>query len=176
MRANKWVFLIIWLTALIPMLVAWGMAYLGEELDLNTRNYGELAPAGITVPDALSESFDGKWGLIILSQDCHSHCQDQLYRLRQLHTALGRDVERIHPVWLSDRSVSPPEVLELRQVAMLTEPTVLKWFNEHHLQWQDQGIWLVDPNGILVMRFSPALKGKQILSDLHWLLKTSQVG
>lgn len=176
MRANKWLFLIIWLTAIIPMVIAWSMAYLGDDLDLNTRNYGELAPAGISVPDTLQTHFAGKWGLVVLSQDCNSHCENQLYRLRQLHTALGRDIDRIHSVWLSDQPVTPPDTLALKHVATLTAPTVLNWFNQQNLHWQDQGIWLVDPNGILVMRFPPTLKGKQILSDLHWLLKTSQVG
>lgn len=176
MRRSKWLFLGIWLTAVIPMLIAWTLAYMGDDLDLNTRNHGELAPAGISVPDTLRATFAGKWGLIILSQDCNSHCQDQLYRLRQLHTALGRDIERIHSLWLSDQPVAPPEALDLKHVATLTAPTVLQWFNEQNLQWQDQGIWLIDPNGMLVMRFAPELKGKQILSDLHWLLKTSQVG
>jgi hypothetical protein len=176
MRTNKWLFLTIWLTAIIPMVIAWSMAYLGNELDLNTRNHGELAPAGMSVPDRLSRSLNGKWGLIVLSQDCNNHCLEQLYRLRQLHTAMGRDIERIHSIWLSDQPLAAPETLDLKHVATLTEPDVVQWFNEQNLQWQDQGIWLVDPNGILVMRFSPALKGKHILSDLHWLLKTSQVG
>lgn len=176
MRSNKWLVHIIWLTALIPMAIAWSMAYLGNELNLDTRNHGDLAPSGISVPDALSNTLAGKWGLVVLSQDCNHHCEEQLYRLRQLHTALGRDRDRIHSLWLSERPVTPPATLELKHVTTLTAPSVVNWFNNQHLQWQDQGIWLVDPNGILVMRFSPELNGKQILNDLHWLLKTSQVG
>lgn len=176
MRSNKWVVHIIWLTALIPMAIAWSMAYLGDELDLGARNHGEMAPAGISVPTQLSKTLDGKWGLILLSQDCQQHCEQQLYRLRQLHTALGRERERVHSLWLSDRSVTPPATLELKHVASSTAPAMLEWFNQQNLQWQDQGIWLIDPNGILVMRFPPELNGKQILSDLRWLLKTSQVG
>lgn len=176
MRTNKWLFTIIWLTAIIPMLIAWSIAYLGDELDLDTRNNGELAPSGISVPDTLSATLDGKWGLVVLSQGCNDHCQDQLYRLRQIHTAMGRDIDRIQAVWLSEQPITLSATLELRQMTILADPTVLHWFNKHNLHWQDQGIWLIDPNGILVMRFPPELKGKQILSDLHWLLKASQVG
>lgn len=176
MTRNKWLHRLIWLVAVVPMLLAWGLAYLGDDVDLGNRSHGELAPAGMTVPETLSSRFGGKWGLLVLSQDCQYHCQQQLYRLRQIHIAMGRDIDRIQSIWLSDENESLPDTLELRQVTTLTEPSLIDWFSEHNLQWQDQGIWLVDPNGILVMRFSPELKGKQILSDLHWLLKVSQVG
>lgn len=177
MIRNKWLFRSIWLIALLPLVIAWSLAFFGDELVFKTKNHGELMPTGIEVPAALTAQFDGKWGLLILSRDCDRYCEKQLYRMQQLHTALGQDIQRIQPVWLSDRPpIKQPANIDFHQVKAVTGPEVVNWFNDRQLQWQDQSIWIIDPNGILVMRFAPELMGKHILADIDWLLKASHIG
>ncbi|MEC9314175.1 MAG: hypothetical protein VYB22_04755, partial [Pseudomonadota bacterium] len=72
MTQKPWLFRIIWLIALLPLLFAWGLALIGNQLPLDTKNNGELMPAGMTVPQQLSDELDGKWGLLMLSQQCNN--------------------------------------------------------------------------------------------------------
>lgn len=177
MTQNPWLFRMIWLVALLPLLLAWALALMGDRLPLETKNNGELMPAGLTVPQQLTAELDGKWGLVMLSQHCNNGCAEQLYRLQQLHTAMGSDLKRLQPLWLSAEPVSePPSDVNFRQVRSLTAPALVDWFNQRQLNWQDHSLWLIDPAGNLVMRFAPELNGKKILADIDWLLKASHIG
>lgn len=177
MNRSKWLFRAVWLIALIPLVVAWSLAFFGSELGYKTKNHGELTPHGIFVPTELMDSLDGKWGLLVLSQQCEELCRNQLYRMQQLHTAMGRDFQRLQPIWLAAQqpAVMPAE-LDLKQVKTVTRPALVNWFSEQKLAWQDHSIWVIDPSGVVVMRFAPDLSGKQILSDIDWLLKASHIG
>lgn len=177
MTQKPWLFRIIWLIALLPLLLAWGLALVGNKLPLATKNNGELMPTGMTVPQQLFDELDGKWGLLMLSQQCNSGCEEQLYRLQQLHTAMGSDLTRVRPLWLSGEPGNdrPGEVND-EQVRSLTAPALIEWFNQRQLDWQDHSFWLVDPAGNLVMRFAPGLNGQKILADIDWLLKASHIG
>lgn len=177
MNRNKWLFHSIWLIALLPLLIAWGLAFFGSADNFKTKNHGELMPAGMQVPQDLQSAFDGKWGLLVLSRNCERHCRQQLYQMQQLHTAMGQDLQRIQPVWLSARQINEkPADIDFKQVKALSQPDIVDWFSQQQLQWQDQSIWLIDPNGMLVMRFAPDVVGKHILADIDWLLKASQIG
>jgi glutathione peroxidase-family protein len=177
MTRNPWLFRSIWLIALLPMLIAWSLALFGQADSFAGKNHGQLLPAGIQAPDSLKSELNGKWGLLLLSQDCRQACQQQLYQMQQLHTAMGRDLERVQPLWLSTAGISQrPADINFQQIKSLSRPQLLDWFNQQQLDWQDQSLWLVDPKGMLVMRFAPELKGKHILADIDWLLKASHIG
>lgn len=177
MNRNKWLFRSIWLIALLPLLIAWSLAFFGSADHFKTKNHGELMPAGMYIPQDLKQAFDGKWGLLVFSQSCESHCQHQLYQMQQLHTAMGQDIDRIQPVWLSAQKINPkPADIDFNQVKALAQPDIVDWFNMQQLQWQDHSLWLIDPNGMLVMRFGPGVVGKHILADIDWLLKASHIG
>lgn len=177
MTKKPWLFRIIWLIALLPLLFAWGLALIGNQLPLDTKNNGELMPAGMTVPQQISDELDGKWGLLMLSQQCNNGCAEQLHRLQQLHTAMGTDLKRVQPLWLSsDMGKDRPDNVNYEQVRSVTAPALIDWFNQNQLDWQDHSFWLVDPAGNLVMRFAPDLNGQKILADIDWLLKASHIG
>lgn len=177
MTRNPWLFRMVWLVALLPLLFAWGLALIGDRLPLDTKNNGELMPAGMRVPQQLSSELEGKWGLVMLSHRCDNGCAEQLYRLQQLHTAMGSDLKRIQPLWLSaDPVANRPDNIDFKQIKTSITPALIDWFNQRHLVWQDHSFWLIDPKGNLVMRFAPDLNGKKILSDIDWLLKASHIG
>lgn len=177
MTRNPWLFRLIWLIAIVPLLIAWGLAMTADKLALETKNHGQLMPAGIVVPKTLSAPLNGKWGLLMLSEDCRNSCEQQLYRLQQLHTAMGSDLKRLQPVWLTTGlSAKRPAAVDFRQVQQLSNPGLVSWFNQQGLSWQDYSLWLVDPLGNLVMRFPPSLSAQAILADIDWLLKASHIG
>lgn len=179
--ANKtWKYKAIWLITLMPLVIAWAMAYSVIDTPNTTKNNGILMPAGIHVPVALTNIQKGKWGLLVISDDCHSPCQQQVYRMQQLHKSLGKYYDRLQPIWLTTQSDIEQQRLtvdiDFSEVTTLQNNDVLAWFNQQQLAWQDQSVWLIDPTGVLVMRFHPELTARQVMSDLNWLLKVSRIG
>ncbi len=179
--ANKaWKYKAIWLITLLPLVIAWAMAYSIIEIPKTTKNNGLLMPAGIHVPVTLTNIQNGKWGLLIISDDCRVSCQQQIYRMQQLHKSLGKYYDRLQPIWLTtQRDVESQNLtidIDLSEVTRIQNDSVFAWFNQQSLAWQDQSVWLIDPTGTLVMRFQPELTARQVMSDLNWLLKISRIG
>lgn len=176
MTKKQLIFTSIWMVALLPVLIAWSMAYFSQQLQLDTKNKGELVNGGLKVPATLSTQLAGKWGLVVISEQCLQDCQQQVYRMQQLHKSLGQHYDRLQPIWLTSQPTDIDLDIDYTQVQAMSEPALLDWFSSHQLRWQDQSIWLIDPNGSLVMRFPPELTGKAMLGDIKWLFKVSRIG
>lgn len=179
--ANKaWKYKAIWLITLMPLVIAWAMAYSVIDVPNSTKNNGILMPAGIHVPVTLTNIQKGKWGLLVISDDCNGSCQQQVYRMQQLHKSLGKYYDRLQPIWLTTQSDIEHQNLtvdiDFSEVTTIQNNDILAWFNQQQLAWQDQSVWLIDPTGTLVMRFHPELTARQVMSDLNWLLKISRIG
>lgn len=171
----------IWLITLVPLAIAWLMAYSGFGLPTSTKNNGILITAGIHVPEALTHIQQGKWGLLVISDDCNTLCQQQVYRMQQLHKSMAKHHERLQPIWLSIQNEEADSDnlsvdIDFTKVQKVNNNDIFSWFNQQTFSWQDQSIWLIDPNGILVMQFLPELTGRQIMADIKWLLKASRIG
>jgi glutathione peroxidase-family protein len=65
---------------------------------------------------------------------------------------------------------------EFKKMAQINDNAAFQWFNDNQIPWQDNSIFFIDPNGILVLRFDPELPGRDIMSDIKWLLKASRLG
>ena len=171
---------VIWLITLLPLVIAWLIAYSGIGLPLTTKNNGILMPSGMQVPTTLTDLQQGKWGLLVISTDCDELCQQQIYRLQQLHKSMGKHDDRLHAIWLSSQRPSDNRNLgvdiDFSIVHKVNNQKLFSWFNQQNVAWQDQSIWLIDPNGILVMQFLPELSGRQMMADIKWLLKASRIG
>jgi len=178
--AKKWSYKAIWLITLLPVVIALAMAYSVIDIPKTTKNNGVLMPAGIQVPVTLTNIQQGKWGLLVISDDCNVLCQQQVHRMQQLHKSMGDDYDRMQAIWLTMDNKLESEYLtvdiDFREVTPIANYDLLNWFNQQALSWQDQRVWLIDPTGTLVMFFLPELTARQVLSDLKWLLKVSRVG
>jgi len=199
-KKKSWLLSSIWLIALVPMVIAWVMAFTGYGLPEETRNNGDLVPAGLVVPQELIEAQNGEWALVVISDKCDELCQQQLYRLQQLYISMGKQAERLQPVWVSndvkrqreelsidialaDEAENPsnarvklPGEMNFKKIVQINTKPTFQWFSQQDIHWQDQSIFLVDPNGTLVLRFNPELSGRKMMSDIKWLFKASRVG
>lgn len=179
-KKNNWFVKSIWLITLVPLAIGWMMAYTQYGLPKGTKNNGDLQKAGLIVPQTLIDQQDGRWGLIVASDKCDQRCQQEIYRLQQLFISMGKHQERIHAVWLSTQPQPAPEELSVQlnyhNVTHIHNQSAFNWFVQNNLAWQDQSIWLTDPLGNLVLRFSPELSGREMMSDINWLLKASRIG
>jgi hypothetical protein len=178
-KNSNWLVKSIWLITLVPLGLAYLMAYTGFGLPDGTKNNGDLMPAGMIVPSSLI-SEERQWRLVVVSDKCDDLCQQQVHRLQQLYLSLPKESERLQAIWLSnDETIDNNNLtadIDFNYVHLTHDQAVFNWFNEQSLPWQDHSIWLIDPMGILVLKFPPDLSGRAMMSDIKWLLKASRLG
>ena len=151
------------------------------------RSYGELLlpPATVTSqpfedPAGGRFAFErlrGKWILVASdSGSCAEACTAKLSTLRQVRLALGRDASRVARVFVVDDTARPDsramDAFEGQQV-VLTPPGARVPAGAAN---DRANIYLVDPNGNVMMRWPAGADPKRMLGDLKRLLKASQIG
>lgn len=125
------------------------------------------------------EQMKGKWLLLqIDSGDCAARCREKLHAMRQIRLAQGKDMVRLERVWLlSDDSSPAPDLLAeyagtlavraagSEALAAFPAPADLAV----HL-------YVVDPQGNLMMRFPEKPDPTRMIKDLQRLLRPSRIG
>ncbi len=148
-------------------------------------NYGELLkaiefhPAGLHGP--AGEVFDitmlhGKWVFLLMAPSpCDRDCEHNLYLMRQVRLAVGRDQARIERLVISEHTM--PESL-LTQYAGMRQSryTDAKGLGETLARPDAAGrIHLLDPYGRFVMRYPVAPDGTRMIKDIKRLLQYSRL-
>lgn len=171
------------------------------------RSFGELIQPTLSLPEMSVEvitkpvadknmnalhlnSLKGQWLILSLSEGaCNDDCQKSLYFQRQIHAALGREKDRVDRVWLimDDKGVNPELTRGVGDswVIRATKDDVLKWLGSatqmdktksNESQVVDY-VYLVDPMGELMMRFSSKIEidtAPKIRRDLERLLRAAE--
>ncbi len=118
----------------------------------------------------------GRWTyLVVASSDCSEACRNALYFTRQVRTAQAEDMERVARQWLVTDAVPPDAAL----LAQHSELRVLMADDTWRKRFVPEGqprVWLVDPQGNVMMRYPDELDAKRMIKDLGRLLKYSQQG
>ena len=177
MTINKnWQLKILFFIGFAPAMLAWFMAGTGWGVPEGMKNHGELMVSGLVVPKDVTDLQSGRWGLMLMGDDCQDACKEQLIVMQQVHKALGKEFSRLQSIWLKkgDHELFPALTIDAHP-EKVTEKMLL-WLTQNKLPVNDNSIWLIDPLGNLVLRFSPEIEGKDILTDIRWLLKVSKVG
>jgi hypothetical protein len=151
-------------------------AYLFGWAPGQAANYGELiAPRPLSGPPL--DALRGKWVLVSFdAAACDAYCEKKLYFMRQVRTAQHKNMGRVERLWLlTDAGKPRAELLaaiEGTRLAALKDSPAAKDFpgdlTDH--------IYVVDPNGNLMMRFPREPDPSLILKDLQRLLRLSQIG
>lgn len=153
-----------------------------------TTNYGTLLEpkpvAQVPLPALDGEAFSpaqlrGRWVLIYAgSSACEELCRQSLYYMRQVRTALGKEMHRVERVWLLTDAGRPDEALRNAHpglyIARGENSALLAQLNAGGAT--AQAIMAIDPLGNLMLRFPPNPEPKRMLKDLERLLKASRVG
>jgi cytochrome oxidase Cu insertion factor (SCO1/SenC/PrrC family) len=170
----------------VPVIAAY-LAYFGWRPS-GHANYGDLLKvtplqhtAGRThdgEPINL-DALQGKWVMVhVGAASCDAACAQQLYIMRQVRIAQGKEQSRIKRLWVLTDTGSPDPAL-LRE-----HPGLWVWraddaaFAEQFpaVDGRSEHIYLVDPLGNLMMRFPAEVDPKRMMKDLKLLLKASQIG
>ena len=194
-RSNRTLWILLAVCA-FPYLGGWLYYQYMDKLPLpKTTNYGTLLSPVRAVGDLPLQSIDGttfntadlrgSWVLVtVASSVCTELCQKNWYLLRQVRQAMGNERRRVERLLvLTDTSQVAALQLPLKEhagmrVAVGSSDSVQK------LQAQLQnpnpvaqdGLYIIDPLGNVMMSYPPDFNGELIIKDLRRLLKVSQVG
>ena len=170
--------------AFFPIFAAYFIfLYFPEWLPDMTTNQGTLIQPPIVL-DGIEIEPGQKWVLLIpVDSSCDEVCQRVLYLSRQTHIALGKNTSRVQRVILAEGRLSADfedllreEHGEVEVIDIAGEDTAarLKALAPNGLH--KLIVFVMDPNGNVMMYYRPEQGGKPMLKDLKHLLKTSNIG
>jgi len=131
-------------------------------------------------PEELT-AYKGKWIMLQVSgSDCKSDCQKGLLAMRQLRLMQGKDMDRIERVLLvTDQA--PMETMLLREFDgthfLRVDPAAVKaWLPAEEGTSAFDRLYLIDPIGNLMMRYTVDADPNKVKKDIIKLLKASSIG
>lgn len=127
-----------------------------------------------------------KWRLIsFLGKDCNQACESRLYDTRQIHTSLGKNQHRLSRMFVH----LEPAGEALIKLIDATHENVIQVNGDVNTIKEALGtnirndasitnneVYIMDPMGNVMMRFTQEQPNKEFLFDLKKLLKASQIG
>lgn len=146
------------------------------------RPLGDFELPGVADGGPLTdEALHGRWAIVYIGgAECDETCQDTLWEARQVHTRLGRDASRIQRVYLltGAESVADPAFFAREHVGMRmarADDALLAHFSVDGNAPVGQ-LFLVDPLGNLMMRYTADAPPEALHDDLKRLLRISRIG
>lgn len=141
-------------------------------------NTDAAADAGTGALDA--GFFRGHWTLLLWGgADCGLDCEAGLFKMRQARLALGRHRTRVRTAYL----LAPGEPFEIRPPQLLRRHPRLAVARlagdarvARALSALAPGVYIVDPNGNLMMNYAANATARGITRDLKHLLRASRIG
>lgn len=170
-----------------PLLVAWIWFFQFEDMRPATVNEGDLVEPVIPIGDLALHPrsggeairpFSGDWSIVLLApQTCAETCRNALYVTRQVWIRLNKDAHRVQRVLIAgDDARYPAE--EHRDLAVYdADANMLARFDGQHPALEGaRRVYLVDPQGNLMMSYPLDFTPDMLHDDLKRLLRFSDAG
>lgn len=190
-QRGRWTLLLLALLCVAPVIASY-LAYYVFRPTGGTTNYGALIepqrpiPASLVVTDQNGQSMKlaslhGRWLMIAVDGSaCEKACGTKLYFMRQVRATQGPERGRIMTVWLRTDGGDVPEMIKRAYpdtTMLVADPAaVAAWLSTDPGTRVTDHIYLVDPNGNLMMRFPSNPDPSKIKTDVTKLLKWSSIG
>lgn len=178
---------------IVPLLIAIAMYVMrNESTNTNTAAHGELIhPAQPIQTLELSsdnsgsyglDDIKGKWTYLLYIEDtCNLECEAALFKIRQTRISTGRERNRVQLLLATSpgKSVSIDNDIVARNprvvFSKIKELTISDEVAEKE-KLQSAYIYIIDPNGNLMMKYDDTATAKGMLKDIKKLLKLSNIG
>lgn len=185
---------LIFAIVLSPMVIAYWMYTTGIGMPTDTVNKGDLLTTPQTASDLNLRETDGKpWNvadhktkwrwLIPGGAQCSEQCQKNLYLTRQAHIRLAEKAGRVERIYLLLDDELTPETEEFVANEHPHMPVVRVDADHLRTAFTAAGIegdvltdgryFLMDQEGFVMMSYTPAHTGKELLDDIKRMLKYS---
>ncbi len=158
------------------------------------KNHGELIhPArpleGFELVDdegrlIVQKNFLGKWSLIeIADNPCIEDCIKNIYKMRQIRLAVGKDAYRVQRVVVAEKSTDMQQFISdnpgtlLYRIVENSQRMLAQFpgYQEGDISSIAGTIHIIDPLGNLMMRYPGDTDPSDILEDLRHLLKATWI-
>ncbi len=182
---------------MLPVVLATVLFVTGWRPSGRSLQYGELL-APRPIGDAALSSVDGgtlrlselqgRWALVVFDTlPCDDRCQANLYSVQQVRLAQGRDARRVERLFIT---LAPAEQQLRADLAgrypglrvMHAAPAVVSALARDFVTADGTAldglahVYVVDPNGNLVMSYPPGTDPSGMRKDLARLLRLSRIG
>ena len=188
---GRWILLLLAIVCAAPIAVSYFMYYVVKPSGGST-SYGTLVEPQRPIPESLVvtgedgkplklDTLRGHWLLISVDDTaCDKACVTKLYFMRQIRAAQGPERERVVEVWLRTGAGNVADVIQKAYPdtnMLLADPAqVSAWLPTANGTKVTDHIYMVDPNGNLMMRFPKDPNPSKIKGDVTKLLKWSSIG
>lgn len=196
-KSSRFIIISLFTIFIVPFILAWLAFSYGFFLSHHTVNNGKLleSPPNIQLLKLSSsqgqtlskQQLLGKWWMLNVCPQFNDDCKKNLYYMRQIRQATGKNRERVLRgiiVFAQDRNpfifknqihLQYPGTIELITSKNLFEQVLINQpFKK--LALSQCSLYLVDPHGNIIMFYSKNIAPKKILKDLERLLRVSQIG
>lgn len=119
----------------------------------------------------------GKWTYLLYSPgSCGLECEASLFKLRQTRTATGRESSRVQSAVLIQPERIDANIVSRYQRVFVGELINLELEDGLNQKLESGFIYLIDPNGNMMMKYDQSVTSKGMLKDIKKLLNISNIG
>jgi len=145
------------------------------------RSFAAVAFEGVDGVPLPASSLQGRWVLVSLDAGaCDSRCADKLYAMRQVRLTTGKDRDRIERLMLITDGARPPEALRAEYegtvLARISPQAARELFPVAEGGRAVDHVYVIDPQGHLMMRFPAPMDPSRMKKDVAKLLRASRSG
>lgn len=180
---------ITFLIFLLPVVAAWLLnVFTPGWRPFGTTNHGTLVQPVRQLATAGLRHFDGspldvgylqgRWTLLhVVREECAQPCESALLSTYQVQQALGDDQHRLQLLLVLPRppGAKSPQLPPGIETALASDAW-LATLSFAGAAPAAPGVYLVDPQGYLMMRYAAHVDQRGLLADLKRLLKISKIG
>ena len=191
MNSGRIKFLLIVFIFTVPFVISY---YLSKDYhasgELKTSNYGSFINPIVELSQSTFDDYSGenlnvnqhltKWSLIYrMPENCSQRCSDEIYLIRQVNIALGKDMNRLERVIVLNQTIPSSEIDDLvikYPKAIVVKNNSSTFINEINKITDRYVLLLTDPLGNVILGYDEGFEGKKLLKDIKKLLKLSKIG
>lgn len=188
-KRQNWILGLFFIIIVGPMLFAWVLVKKNDLVHFKLNHHGDLLatlPNIKSLPEIDYQPHQGKWLMLIVGpQTCQQTHGTWLYDLQQLKKAMGKDASRVSQAFVTlsnaDSQLCGQLLSEYPDLTPMSMPedSFLRELGDysHAIKRELQGeLFIVDPQGNIMMHYDATVPTRDILSDMKRLLRVSKIG
>ena len=183
-KSNKGLILIFIAVFILPVILA-KLALDNHWFTEAATNKGELLQPSLDMSTLVTAHDPKKWKMLyIVPASCDVSCENAIYSLTQLHSALGKEQDRAESIIITLEESDPKVISAIAnnkhlRVLSSNQQSV----NQVFKQVTTNGIFIADTLNNIILRYptqidpqEAVLHSRDILSDMRKVLKLSRIG